>query len=183
MAEPSPDVITRAQEAGIEPEVLQAAVERELTIRRAAAIARRAEKKAEQDAAGRQPETGRHRAVTSGAWKRRTRPVAQAEDRHYVPAALEHYRRVHGLSPSQAQARIGYAPRSSIWRQWESGVVAPPYLALLKIIAATGLGYWEPPGAADPEHRLESLATEASARRRARRDKRRAKTQPDEAAA
>jgi hypothetical protein len=34
------------------------------------------------------------------------------------------------------------SPKSSSWNHWERGFVSPPYHALLRIIAATGLGYW-----------------------------------------
>ena len=40
MAEIDPALVARAQEAGVDPEVLQAALQRELMIRRQASIAR-----------------------------------------------------------------------------------------------------------------------------------------------
>lgn len=95
-----------------------------------------------------QPETGRFAAVMRGTYKRTSKPVASADDRRFVPGVLRHWRRVHGLSTREAQARIGYSTRSSSWRHWESGFVVPPYRALLKIIASTGLGYW-----VDHDHR------------------------------
>jgi hypothetical protein len=46
---------------------------------------------------------------------------------------------VHGLSDIEAQVRIGYSPKSSTWRDWESERTAPSYDALLLIIASTGM--------------------------------------------
>jgi len=89
-----------------------------------------------------QPETSAFKAISEGRYRRKMRPKIMLEDRGFVPAALRHWRQVHNLTARQAQARIGYSPRSCSWSHWESGFVAPPYRTLLAIIAATGLGYW-----------------------------------------
>jgi DNA-binding transcriptional regulator YiaG len=137
-------------------DVLAAAVDRELVERRERAVAKRQEKR-DKRSTTRLPKRGKYRAVSSGEHRRRSRPVAKVEDRQFVPGALRHFRMVHGLSMPEAQARIGYSPTSSTWRQWEDGVVAPPYLALLKIISVIGLGYWT-------EHGLPQEGTTADAR-------------------
>lgn len=124
--------------AAIPPDLMEAIVGRHLSRKREERI----EKKAKMP---KQPETGRYKAIASGKYRRKTRPTAKPEDRQYVAGALRHWRRVHGLSYREAQARIGYSPRSCSWRHWEDGFVTPPYQTLLRIIAATGLGYWQDP--------------------------------------
>jgi DNA-binding transcriptional regulator YiaG len=102
------------------------------------------------------------------------RPVAKYEDRRYIPAALRQWRRVHGLSASEAQARIGYSEKGNMWRLWEMGRYAPPYEALLRILAATGIGHWvdaERLAEVDPTLRLEVLTHQYEAKRDARRTK------------
>ena len=127
----------------IPPDVLAAAVELELREIKERANTRSQERKEKRQASRTpQPTHNRYRAISSGTYKRMSRPVAKVEDRQYVPGALAHWRRVHGLSQADALVRIGYSPNSSTWRQWEDGVNAPPYRALLTIIAFTGLGYW-----------------------------------------
>lgn len=112
--------------------------------------------------------------VASGVWKRRTAPKSTVEDRRYVPGALRHWRKVHGLSPGEALARIGYAKRSRTWANWEVGRSAPPYETLLRIIAATGLGHWvdeEGNADVDPDIRLDVLRDAQSRRNRKRRER------------
>jgi transcriptional regulator with XRE-family HTH domain len=117
--------------------------------------------------------------VSTGAYKRKLRPRTSVEDRLYAPAALEHWRKVHGLSQREAQARIGYSERSCSWAHWESGFVIPPYGTLLRIMAATGLGYWvdsENRAGGDPALRLDADRAQWAAnmrRRRRLRDERR----------
>lgn len=157
-------------------EVLEAAVAAELRQRRADAIRRRAERKARET---RQPDTGRYAAVSSGQHRRRQRPVSSPEDRKWVPGVLRHWRDMHRLSQREAQARIGYSPTSNSWRNWESGFVVPSYSTLLRIIAATGLGYLQAApdrtGSADvaPELLLEATHARHTREVRARRARRR----------
>lgn len=87
-------------------------------------------------------------AKPKGKWKHR--PEAKVEDRQWVPAALKHWRNVHGLTAHQAQQRIGYSVKGNQWARWEAGMAAPPYEALLRILAITGLGHW-----VDSERRAE----------------------------
>ena len=83
----------------------------------------------------------RYSAIRDGSYTPQRRPWANGQDRAYVGAALRRWRLVHGLSQRQAQARIGYAVSSQTWHMWETNVAAPPYRALLLIIAATGFGH------------------------------------------
>lgn len=145
----SPEQLKMIRDA-IPPAALEAILERELEERRAIRQEDRRERQME-ERAGRtspQPKVGRHAAVLSGAHKRWKRPKADPDDRRYVPGVLKHFRRVHGLTQREAGARIGYSPKSSNWRNWESGFSAPPYRTLLKIIGSVGLGYW-----VDHDHR------------------------------
>jgi transcriptional regulator with XRE-family HTH domain len=96
-----------------------------------------------------QPQQQKWRAISTGQYRRHVRPQTSPSDRDYVPAALKHWRTIHGLSYREAQERIGYSGSSSSWSHWENGFVAPPYLTLLKIISVTGLGFW-----VDPENRM-----------------------------
>jgi transcriptional regulator with XRE-family HTH domain len=85
------------------------------------------------------------------------RPQASVDDRQFVPGALAHWRRVHGLSQREAQTRVGYSSESNTWARWEAGTMAPPYRVLLRVLAATGLGYWVDTDGRlemDPEERL-----------------------------
>lgn len=174
MTPPEPD-----PRDGIPEDVLKAAVERELQERQV----KRDAKSTARQRQGKLPTAGRYRSISSGAYKRRQRPVAKVEDRQYVPGALRHWRMVHGgVSMHEAQARIGYSPKSSTWQQWEDGIVAPPYLALLKILAATGLGYWTehglPQAGTTGEVRLAALNTHFRDQRAARRKKAVARKRP-----
>lgn len=161
----------------VPPDVLAAAVELALREQRSKNVAKSQERREKKKARPPQPKHGKYRAVASGQYRRVSRPVARPEDRQYVPGALAHWRQVHGLSKQDAQARIGYSPNSSTWQQWEDGVVAPPYLALLKMIGATGLGYWTEHGSQaeglQGAHRLAALNTAHKQRRLARRKARR----------
>ena len=117
-----------------------------------------------------QPTSGLYAALQAGETRRKRAPrggprgraKSMLEDRELVPAAMRHWRKVHGLSIRQAQARIGYSVNSCSWRHWEDGHVAPPYRTLLLIIAATGLGYWidEGPTLGDPGLDLEAAAAQ-----------------------
>jgi hypothetical protein len=162
--------------ATVDPAVLDAFVDGELDRRRQAAAAARAERKDERAEHTPAPTRGRYRAITSGKHKARLKPRATVEDRRWVPGVLRHWRRVHDLSPAQALARIGYSSKSSTWRHWEAGFVAPPYEALLLIIAATGLGHWidqERRAEIPPQMLLEYTAAQhKAALRRARRRRR-----------
>lgn len=116
-----------------------------------------------------------YKEVVSGAWVRKKAPQSSVEDRRYVPGALRHWRKVHGLSIRDAQGRIGYSQRSCSWRHWEEGARCPSYETLLRIIAATGLGYWvdeEGNGEVDPDLRLDILRSAEAERRRRSREKR-----------
>lgn len=73
---------------------------------------------------------------------RRRKPMSRPEDRQYVANSIRHWRKTHDLTVEQASARIGYGITGNAWRTWEKGTAAPPYETLLRIIAATGLGYW-----------------------------------------
>jgi transcriptional regulator with XRE-family HTH domain len=165
--------MTRPDDESIPPDVLAAAVQRELEQRRLAAQAQKAEARERREALPQLPARGRHRAVSSGAVPRRKRPVSEVSDRQHVPGALRHFRTVHGLTRAEALTRIGYSPRSSAWKQWEEGVNAPPYLALLKIIAISGLGYWTehgmPQDGTTGDARLSLLTTAHRDRQRVRR--------------
>jgi hypothetical protein len=130
----------RERVAEIDPELLDAAIALELRDRRERAIAATRGERVDKPERKQQPTRGRFRAVTSGSHKRSLRPQSKVEDRKYVAGALRHWRLIHDLAPAQAQARIGYSPRSTSWSHWESGYVVPPYETLLRIIAATGLG-------------------------------------------
>lgn len=117
-----------------------------------------------------------------------SRPQALADDRRFVPGALYHWRRIHGLSQREAQARLGYSLESNTWALWESGRSAPPYKTLLRIISATGLGYWvdtEGRAQMDPEEVLEAdrrTVEELRAKRRGSRIQRaRRRHQDDDA--
>jgi hypothetical protein len=155
-------------------DLFEALVNHELAIRRELKIAARQEARdrARRMAPGRR---NRYRAIVSGQARYRERPVATAEDRQYVPGALRHWRQVHGINTREAQTRIGYSPRSSSWRHWEDGFVAPPYQTLLRIIAATGLSLraaHDDLADVAPDLRLEATRTrhmETMRRRRARR--------------
>lgn len=155
------------------------AISAELSERRMRSAAKRAEKRAARARRPPQPERGRFAAVSSGRHRRVSKPTSNPDDRAYVPGALRHWRRVHDLTPAQAQQRVGYSPKSPTWRNWEAGYVCPPYLTLLRIIAATGLGYWTDHGL--PTHGVDgSVALEAvnhafREERRARRGRRREK--------
>lgn len=135
-------------------------------------IAARRDKYPPRDAT--QPALSRFSEINNGTYKRQSRPVASADDRRFVPGVLRHWRRVHGLNPREAQARIGYSARSSSWRHWESGFAAPPYRALLKIIASTGLGYWvdhDHRAGLDADLRLEADAAAMAERKRLRQER------------
>lgn len=115
-----------------------------------------------------------YREIVSGIHVRQHAPRSSVEDRRFVPGALRHWRRVHGLSTQEAQARIGYSTRSCSWRHWEEGARCPPYETLLRIIAATGLGYWvdeDGDGGIDPSIRLDVLRSAEAERKRRRRVK------------
>jgi transcriptional regulator with XRE-family HTH domain len=104
--------------------------------------------------------------------KGRKAPRSSRSDRDYIPAALRNWRKAHGLSQKQAQARIGMSSKTNSWGLWESGLTAPTYKNLLKIIATTGLGHWldeERRRDMDPTIRFEA---DVVAERKARRDKR-----------
>jgi hypothetical protein len=105
---------------------------------------------------------------------RKRAPQSDPEDRLYVPAALTHFRRVHGLTCAEASERVGYAENGRSWQLWESGRVAPPYGTLLRIIAATGLGHWhdESHAALGPDIRLDAMRAQERQRGRLRRARR-----------
>ena len=136
----APERVKAVREA-IPEDVFEALIEREVAIRLEHAEAVRVEKAQAQRAKsrGRHP---RYPEVLSGNYRRSRAPKSSVEDRRYVPGAIRHWRKVHGLSVRDAQARIGYSPTSTNWEHWERGFTCPPYEALLRIIAATGLGYW-----------------------------------------
>jgi hypothetical protein len=97
------------------------------------------------------------------------RPITRRDDRRHIPAVLKQWRRVHGLTQHEAQVRVGYSDKSNMWALWESGRFAPPYEALLRIIAATGIGHWtdrERLSEIDPTLRLEVLTANEEAKKR-----------------
>jgi hypothetical protein len=110
----------------------------------------------------------RHKLRKSGAALTRSRrPEALLDDRRLAPGVLKHWRRVHGLTQRQAQERIGYSATGHTWARWESGLTCPPFRALLKIIAATGLGFWTDPDnslGVDGDLRLEMEAARKAAK-------------------
>lgn len=107
-----------------------------------------------------------YRSMAEGKSRVRA-PKAHARDRRYVPGALRHWRRVHGISMRDAQARIGYSTTSTAWSHWENEFAAPSYETLLRIIAATGLGYWVDEGAG-VDTRLKDLEKHERERRKLR---------------
>lgn len=112
-------------------------------------------------------------AVVDGLTPRKKAPLSFPEDRKYIPGALRHWRKVHGLTMKQAQSKIGYSPNSSSWSHWEFGFDAPPYQTLLRIIAATGLGHWVDDTEDDPNLRLDIMkaAHKEQLRRRRKQSK------------
>lgn len=92
-------------------------------------------------------EAPRPRAIPDNTPRRKRRPRASSADREWVPHALKHWRRVHGLSGEQAARRIGFQGATT-WASWERGRTVPSYETLLRILAMTGLGHWT-----DDEHR------------------------------
>jgi transcriptional regulator with XRE-family HTH domain len=130
--------MARADTSGVPDDVRKAIVAEYFDDLRAR---KRAERMARQEGPP-QPSTGRYKAISSGAYRRKQRPQMDVSDRQYVPAALRHWRQVHNLTQRQAQVRIGYSASAKSWSHWEQGFVAPPYRTLLAILAATGLGYW-----------------------------------------
>jgi transcriptional regulator with XRE-family HTH domain len=164
---------------------VQRAADRVTDIRQAKAATARAEERAVKDIAKaarpHQPARGRYKAITTGAYRRRVRPQASADDRRYVPGALRHWRIVHGLSLRAAQARIGYSQTSCSWSHWESGTIAPPYATLLRILAASGMRYTgesDNRQSLDPNLRLDADRAQWAAGQRARRARRRKSPTP-----
>lgn len=158
-----------AEKHGVSEEALQAAVNEEFARRGEERKRRREERLAIQTPNGR-----RHAAATDGIYRPHRSPVSVPDDRLYVAGAVRHWRTVHGLSARQAQARIGLAMASGTWRTWETSFAAPPYRTLLKILAATGLGYWvdqEQRANGDPTLEFEALRARERQDRQARRER------------
>jgi hypothetical protein len=141
--DPDPALDERLGE--LDPELLEYAIGRDIArrqvirrdIRKQAKVKKAERRKARPKAP---PVLNRYRKLRDGERVAMKRPLAKVEDRVYVPAALRSWRLTHDLTPEQAGARVGLSPRSCSWRHYEDGYMAPPYLMLLKIIAATGLG-------------------------------------------
>jgi ribosomal protein L21 len=163
--------------ADVDPELIEYAIGRDIVRRRAIRANLRSQaksKKVERRKNRPKPDAmrNRYRKLRNGERVIMKRPLAKVEDRRYVPAALRHWRLTHDLTPEQAGARVGLSPRSCSWRHYEDGYMAPPYLMLLKIIAATGLGTnLERKGIGEPapELLLERVHAEMMATRRPRR--------------
>jgi transcriptional regulator with XRE-family HTH domain len=126
-------------------------------------------------------------AVKGNASEKDRRPRSTASDHRWVPGALAHWRRVHGITAEQAATRTGAADGHQ-WSLWERGEVTPTYMDLLRIVAATGLGYWidaDARASLDAQERLEvdrvRHATIATGRLRARRAAVDGLEDPDEA--
>ena len=166
------DVQAIAEAHGVSAEALADAVTAEFE-RRAAKRAEHREQRLARSREDPSPTRGKYAKLRSGAYRPRQRPQSDVSDREFVPAALRHWRQIHGLTTRQAQARIGYSAASCSWRHWEEGVYVPPYRTLLLIIAATGLGYWvdQEQRHADPAVDLEARAASHSAVLHARRDR------------
>src|SRR4051812_12015745 len=90
-------------------ELLDAIVNTEINRRHPAREKANEERRAGRRAANPQPNAGLFARVPAGRYQRPYRPPTSPDDRRYVPAALKHWRTVHGLSQAQAQARIGYS--------------------------------------------------------------------------
>jgi hypothetical protein len=171
-----PDPELDAQLAQIDPALVEYAIARDIAERRKRrAWAKQNQKDRKAERRRNRPRTpplrNRYRDLRSGVKVTIRRPLARVEDRRFVPAALRHWRLTHDLTPEQAQARVGLSPRSCSWRHYEDGYMAPPYLMLLKIIAATGLGTnLERAVVADvdPDLRLERVHADYVADRRLR---------------
>ena len=82
----------------VPPEIRKQIWKQELEAYKARKHAERQERR-DQRGSRRQPTRGRYKAVREGRYKRWRRPIAKPEDRRWVPGALAHWRRVHGLSP------------------------------------------------------------------------------------
>jgi transcriptional regulator with XRE-family HTH domain len=177
MSQPSREAIAQVRDAitaapGGE-DLLEALIDDTLAMRREVRVAERTE--AADEAGETKPPAHTYREITSGVARRRNRPVAEVEDRAYVPGALRWWRQIHGLTPAEAGERVGYSPRSSVWRQWEAGFVVPPYRTLLLIIAASGMdpraAVRDPALGLDPAQRLDVFRAEAERRERERRER------------
>ncbi len=172
------------QLTGIDPDLLEYAIGRDIQrrqeIRRNIRNRRKQRRKDERAAAPKAPPMrGRYRKLRDGERVIARKPLARVEDRKYVPAALRHGRLTPDLTPEQAGARVGLSPRSCSWRHYEDGYMAPPYLMLLKIIAATGLGTnleRKQIGQVAPELLLERAHADMLATRKPRRRPLRPKT-------
>lgn len=136
---PTPDLTPEliAAIAALPDGALEAAVNREIQTRRERRIDRRVEAKDRAGLMDPLPTRGRHHTLVAKR-RRRNRPQVSVDDIKWIPGALRQWRTAMNMSPTQAQAAIGYSPRSSTWRDWESGRTVPPYEALLRIIARTG---------------------------------------------
>jgi transcriptional regulator with XRE-family HTH domain len=131
-------------------------------------------KEAEGERRKRYPRSVPRQDIISGKRKRHQAPKSSADDRRFVPAALLHWRTVHGLTQQEAQLRIGYSEFSTAWSAWERGWTAPSFEVLLRIIAATGLGHWVEDQHADidPSLRLEAMERTEAERKKRREHKR-----------